>query len=104
MSCQLITVALKHRCISSFREEFVDGVCIGFRFFQHGQVSGIFQPLDANDAGNVVGEPLGNRRTEIRIVPALQNQSWMAKAPDSIDGSHRLEIVLTVQLPTQKTP
>src|SRR6516162_8216818 len=28
----------------------------------------------------------------------------MAEAPHSIDGSHRLEIVLAIQLPTQKTP
>src|SRR5262249_7744179 len=88
----------------SFRQEFVDRLRVGFSFFQHWQMSRILHPLDANNTGNVVGESLGNRGTEIRVVLAPQDQGRMAEAPDSIESSHILEIVFAIELPIQKTP
>ena len=51
-----------------------------------------------------MGESLGNRRTEICVVLAPQDQGRVVEAPDSIDSSHRLEIVFAIELPIQKTP
>jgi len=79
------------------------GVCIGLRFFQHWQVSGIFEPLDANYARDVVGESLSKPGAKILVVPAPEQQGWTPEATHSIDSSHRLEIVIVVQLPVQKT-
>jgi len=89
--------------LSGLGKESFYGLCIGIRFFQHWQVSGILKPLDPNYARDVVGEPLRNFGSEILVVSAPEDQGWTAEAPNSIHSSHRLEIVIAVQLPAQKT-
>jgi len=89
--------------LSGLGKESFYGLCIGIRFLQHWQVSGILKPLDPNYARDVVGEPLRNFGSEILVVSAPEDQGWTAEAPNSIHSSHRLEIVIAVQLPAQKT-
>jgi hypothetical protein len=82
--------------------EFLDGLRISFGLFQHGQVCGILKPLDANDAGDVLSEPLGDRRAKISVVPAPKDQGWPVEAPHPVDSVHGFEIVVAIQLPTRK--
>jgi hypothetical protein len=61
------------------------------------------QPFGADDARNVSGQTFRYRGPEIGVVLTPEQQRWVIESTEAIDGSHRFEVVVTIQLPRKKS-
>src|SRR5215472_15752324 len=77
---------------------------VGLRFFQHWQVCRIIHPLDTNDSWYVLGQPIGDRRTEVSVVLTPQDENGPVEPLHPVQCAHRFQIVLTIKLPVKKSP
>src|SRR5215472_14288158 len=77
---------------------------IGFTLFQRWQVRRIIHPVDTNDSWYVLGQPIGDRRTEVSVVLTPQDENGPVEPLHRVQGAHRFQIVLTIELPMKKSP
>lgn len=66
-------------------------------------MSRILKPFDANYSGNISLQSFRDRGAKIRIALPPQKERWALKAPKAINRPESLQIVISIQLPFQKS-